>query len=30
MTELLGTYLEKYVNVPAEVELQYPILEKID
>jgi len=30
MTELLGTYLEKYVNVPAEVELQLPILEKID
>ena len=30
MTELLGTYLEKYVNVPAEVELQLPKLEKID
>jgi len=30
MTELLGTYLEKYVNVPAEVELQLPTLEKID
>ena len=30
MTELLGTYLEKYVNVPTEVELQLPTLEKID
>ena len=30
MTELLGTYLDKYVKVAAEVELQLPTLEKID
>ena len=30
MTELLGTYLDKYVKVPEEVKLQLPTLEKID
>ena len=30
MTELLGTYLDKYVKVAAEVELQLPTLEKIN
>jgi glycosyltransferase involved in cell wall biosynthesis len=30
MTELLGTYFDKYVNVPEELELQLPKLEKID
>ena len=30
MTELLGSYLDKYVRVPEEVELQLPKLEKID
>lgn len=30
MTELLGTYLDKYVKVPEELELQLPKLEKID
>ena len=30
MTELLGTYFDKYVKVPEELELQLPKLEKID
>ena len=30
MTELLGTYLDKYVKIPEEVKLQLPTLEKID
>ena len=30
MTELLGSYLDKYVRVPEEVELQLPKLEKIE